>query len=422
MLIKKSLYVMTILFCFAHSINASTWKLFFYMDASDGLTDMAFKNMTDIIRGKANDTYNLVDVRIQLHAYDQTALRYQVTQNGLSFKEETTLSTNGKKDFIDAATWAFANNNADHTILIFSNHGYGALDPQWNEVTEKWEVADLTLANHGNQLCHLSSESCPISGERKKYKGFMFNGNSHTYLTNRELAEGMAYIQENLLNQNPVDIIAFDTCMGSMLEVATCVAPYANYLVGVQSCALRDGFDYQGFMAVLNQGNDPQKTAAQCIEKFDKYYATHDTAGIYTCAALDLQQVFNVNELLNTVVSQLLAHQELMPFLETARQKSHRFCLWPIYTDIVAYLKLVEHELLELPASDALDSIINSLYDFYGASEAMVIARCGGITTEGNAYGFSIYLPQHTMEPSYSTSLFGDYSQWPLLINKLCMQ
>ena len=155
----------------------------------------------------------------------------------------------------------------------------------------------------------------------------MFNGISHTYLTNQELAEDMSYIQENILNQKKIDIVAFDTCMGSMLEVATCVAPYAHYLVGVQSCALRDGFDYRGFMSVLKQGNDPRQTAVQFIKKFDAYYSLHDEIGIYTCAALDLLHVSHVNESVNKIVSQLLEHQEFLPLLDQARKKSHRFCL-----------------------------------------------------------------------------------------------
>ena len=155
MLIKKLFLLFTLLITsllLTCSIEASTWKIFFYMDASDGLTDMAFKNITDIIRGKAQDINNTVDVVIQLHAYDQVALRYRVTDKGLIFVAETTLSSNCKKDFIDAATWAFSNNTSDHIMLIFSNHGYGALDPHWNKDTGSGKLLILTfqimIANH----------------------------------------------------------------------------------------------------------------------------------------------------------------------------------------------------------------------------------------------------------------------------------
>ena len=407
----------------ASTVEANTWKLFFYMDASDDLTDMAIKNITDIMRGKVNDINDTVDVVIQLHAYNQVALRYRVTTQGMLFVEETTLSTDCKKDFIDAATWAFANNTTDYTMLIFSNHGYGALDPQWNESTNTWKATGMDLANNGNATCSIPKKGKPINflELHKNHKGFMFNAQSHTYLRNQELAEGLAYIQENLLQQNKIDIVAFDTCMGSMLEVATCVAPYANYLLGVQSCALRDGFDYQGFMSVLNQGNSPLQTVTQFVDKFDKYYSEHDEAGIYTCTALDMAYVDAVNKAVNTIVADILGHPEFFPLLNQARKTSHRFCLWPIYTDLVAFWKLVEVQLLELPESDVIDAIVQDIHSLYSIAQTMVVARCGGETTIGNAYGFSIYLPPQLMEPSYGNSIFAFYSQWPILMSKLCM-
>ena len=395
-------------------IVADTWKLFFYMDSSDNLSDMAIKNITDMMRGKPNDT---VDVVIQLHAYDSAALRYQVTSAGLTFLEETTISGDGKQDFIDAASWALAHNTADHAMLIFSNHGWGALDPHWNAEAAAWEVAGMGMNNSAN--------TCPLSMTIKKshhelHKGFMFNAHAHSYLTNQALDEGLAYIQENLLQGNKIDIVAFDTCMGSMLEVATCVAPYAQYLVGVQSCALRDGFDYQGFIDVLNQGIAPRQTCIEFVHAFDKYYCEHDKAGIYTCASLDLKCVDTVNEALNEVVAELLQYPEWIPLIMQARDKTHRFCLWPIYTDLVAFCKLVEDRLLELPTCDAIELLFGKMHTLYSAAETMAIARCGGSTTYGKAYGFSIYLPTHSLENSYLSSLFAQHSQWPHLLTEIC--
>jgi hypothetical protein len=400
-------------------MRADTWKMFFYMDATDALTDMAFKSITEIMRGKSND---LVDAVIQLHAYNQVALRYRVTTTGLVFEQEVTLSTDCKQDLIDAATWAFTGNTADHTLIILSNHGYGALDPRWNPTSSKFEATGFDDSNNGNNSCAIPKKSMPIDFKslHKNHRGFMFNGQSHTYLTNQALAEGLAYIQENLLNQKKIDIVAFDTCMGSMLEVASCIAPYAHYLVGVQSCALRDGFDYLGIMSVLSQGNSPRQTATQFVDTFDTYYKEHDEAGIYTCAALDLANAEVVNQALNKIVSQLLNHTEFLPLLDQARKESPRFCLWPIYSDLVAFWLIVENKLLNLPPSGTIYDIINSIHTLNNAAATMVIARCCGETTIENAHGFSIYLPPQIIEQSYCQSLFAQHSQWPTLMSLLC--
>lgn len=385
------------------------------MDASDGLADMAFKNITDMMRGKPKEN---VDIVLQIHAYDLIGLRYRVTQDGLTFLEEIKLTGDGKRDFIDAASWAFANNTADHTMLVFSNHGWGALDPYWNAQTSTWLAAEMNLANDSNESCSIIKK-CP-QDIHKGHKGFMFNAQSRTYLTNQELADGLDILKEKFLNGKPIDIIAFDTCMGSMLEVATCIASYARYLVGVQSCALRDGFDYQGFLSVLNEGLLPRETAIQFINVFDNYYKKHDAAGIYTCALLDMVAVDSVNSALNDLVGELLQNQEYIVQAMQARDASPRFCLWPIYTDLIAFCTLLETRLMALPDSNAREKVLATLHNLYREAETMVVARCGGTTTQDKAHGFSIYLPYHTLEDSYLSSLFAHHSQWPNLLMQMC--
>jgi len=416
--------------CFFASsfVSAATWKLFFYMDASDNLADMAFKNITDMMRGNPNDS---VEIVIQLHAYDSIALRYQIINASLVFNQEVVLSGDAKQDFIDAASWAFANNTSDYTMLIFANHGWGALDPRWNPITEEWEAAEMSISNNGTNACPLLSSGssiCPLTAALKtlqqklheKHRGFMFNASSRSYLTNRALAEGLAYVKGHFLYENPIDIVAFDTCMGSMLEVATCVSPCANYLVGVQSCALSDGFDYQAFVAVLNQGEEPGYTAAQLVDAFDRYYAHYDNQGIYTCAALDMACVNAVNNALDAAVLQILDNPAYIPFLMHARDMSPRFCLWPIYTDLVAFFKLFELEIVTMPIAGSTYLTKVALNNLYNAVDDMVVARCGGSSTQGKAHGFSIYLPSQVIDDSYSSSLFAHQSQWINLLQVIC--
>lgn len=421
MITKNVIYTCMLVTIFSghFTLTAATWKIFFYMDASDDLTDMAFKNITDMMRGNPN---NSVEVMIQLHAYDSTALRYQIINSHLVFIQEALLSGDAKQDFIDAASWAFTDNSADHTMLIFSNHGWGALDPRWNPETEKWEAAEMELSNSSTSVCAVPSVLKTMQQKlHERHRGFMFNSASRTYLTNQAMAEGLAYVKDFILHGNTIDIIAFDTCMGSMLEVATCVAPYADYLVGVQSCALRDGFDYQGFVSALNQGAGPRTTAKALVRAFDQYYISHDDQGIYTFAALDLACVNAVNRALDHAVLYLLQNPDYIPLLKIARDQSPRFCLWPIYTDLVAFCNRVEAQLAALPSSaDDRDDCIMAIHNFYNEIDDMVIARCAGSSTQGQAHGFSIYLPHQIIDDSYRVSLFAHQSQWINLLQAIC--
>jgi hypothetical protein len=388
-----------------HVISAATWKIFLYADSSDNLSDMIIKNITDIIRGKPNDT---VDFMIQLHAYYMTGLRYRVTAQGLAFIEEIQLSDDNQQNFINGAQWAFANNSADYTMLIISNHGWGILDPQWNEQAQEWQVHEGGLSNN----CMIEKSSLSLMNEQhNQHKGFLFTAKPRSYLANPKLFEGLSYITTHILN-NKLDIIAFDTCMGDMLEIGYGVAPYADYLVGSQSCSLPDGFAYQGIIEALNHQHVPRDIAKAMVQAFDSYYKQHDKSGIYTHAALDLSQIYTVCKALNTIIDNLLTMPEFASAMLKACNNSPRFCLWPMYTDGVAWAKNVQYQLTLLPQPDAINTLHSALQNFYQSAAQLVVAQCGGHSTLGLAHGFAIYLPNGTIDDSYYTTSFAQESQW----------
>lgn len=410
--------ILIISFLFSACITkADSWQVLFYMDSSDGLSDMAFKNITDMMRGKPHDTIQFL---VQLHAYEDKGLRYAVTEHGLQFLQEVTLSMNCKQDLIDGASWAFGNSQADHTLLILSNHGWGILDPQWSEEKQKWEAGADSLSN----LCVIKRFCNGLDLTKihaRHHKGYMFMAQPRTYLNNQDMLDAFGAIQSTALSGKKIDVVAFDTCMGAMLEVGYELAPYASYLLGVQSCALKDGFDYQNVMAVLNGAtNDPKTVAAGIVQGFDAYYAEHDEAGIYTFSALDLSYMNAVRQALDEVVAQILASPTCTALLSQAHQQAPRFCLWPMYTDPVAFCKILE-SLYQQSGDAVADGLANALNTFYAAVEQSVVARCSGKTVCNDAYGFAIYLPAaYEVYESYPQTLFAQQSQWLALLNVLC--
>ncbi|MDP3888982.1 MAG: clostripain-related cysteine peptidase [bacterium] len=415
MVTKKQAYHLFIIWCLFLSVSsAASWRVFVYMDSSDNLNDMAIKNISDMIRGKPHDT---IDFLIQLHAYDTTALRYRITGEGLVFIEDLVLSGDSKQDFIQAAQWAFADSQADHTMFIAWNHGWGILDPQWNPQTEKWETSYEELGT----ACSIRSDL--DTAYRKNYqeitRGFMFTVNPRMYLNNQDLIDGLSFIKENVLHGKKFDILAFDTCMGGMLEIAYQVAPYAHYLVGNQTCSMRDGFNYQDIVAILNQEPSPKDMATGMVEVFDAYYTDHDGSGSYAHTALDLELSYQAKEALDKVVTQVLNIPNVEPLLVKAREQAPRFCLFPMYTDVVSFCKRIDEQLTLLPLSVETLTAQQVLKSFYTIIQKLVVARCGGFSTQGKAHGVAIYLPSDGIDNSYYTTMFGRDSQWINLLEKL---
>ena len=383
-------------------VFAGNWRVFVYMDSSDDLNDMAIKNITDMIKVGAKES---VDFLIQLHSYDDKGLRYRVDNKGLSFLDQVVLSGNSKQDFIRAARWAFSDNNADHTMLICWNHGWGILDPHWDEHEQEWLASSTALSNS----CVIKRSLRNVYQKHKRYH-FMFSKEPRSYLTNQDLIDGLGYLKEVVLGGKKLDILAFDTCMGGMLEHAYQVAPYASYLIGNQACSLRDGFNYCGVLTTLNKAPMPRALAQHMVQAFDTYYKQHDQEGIYAHTALDLSCIHEVTEALNEVVLLLLRVKDFGPYLLKAHALTPRFCLFPMYTDLIAYIKQVEMQ-LDSSSPSALE-VKQAMQNLYAIINKAVVARCAGHSNEGKAHGCAIYLPTYTIDSSYRNTNFARKTLW----------
>jgi len=388
-------------------LSAASWRVFLYADSSDNLSDMLIKNIAEVIQGKPTDE---LEFYIQLHAYYQTGLRCQVTQHGLQVIEEIQLTGDNKQDFINGARWAFTDNTSNYTMLIISNHGWGILDPSWNEQTHEWQVYEAGLSNS----CMINTSrtlAIELSEEHKLHRGFLFTANPRTYLSNPRLFEGLQYIADTVLHKK-IDVLAFDTCMGDMLEIGYGAAPHVHYLIGNQSCSLLDGFPYKDITRALNKKPTPRQLIKEMVHAFDMYYLQNDESGIYTHGALDLTYIEDTCKALDGVIQQLLAMPELATSLIKVCNNCPRFCLWPMYTDPIAWAHLIEQEIEDIPESDTLIALKKALQNFYATIPSLLIARCGGFSTIGNAYGFGIYLPEYDIDESYYTTDFAHEHQW----------
>jgi|GEM_PF-1697206 len=442
-------------------LEAQSWHVFMYLDSSDNLNDMIIKNITDALKIPINDS---VSFFIQLHAYDNIGLRYKITKDGLAFVDQVVLTGSDKQNFIDAATWGFANCVADNTMLVFGGHGFGILDPEWNALISEWQAGTAALSNScsanqtesnnndlGNNICLsnqvgmcsaessscssnnievgdqteacvLESNSCSVKKSMhrlydthcKQHRGFIFSLEPRSYLNNQDIIESLTIVVNKVLKGKKIDVIAFDTCMGGMLEVAYQLAPFTHYLVGNQVCALRDGFDYTNIMQALNQGPAPRDLAKELVQIFDNYYITHDNKGIYAHTALDMSQVSAVCQALDDVVVSFLERSDAAALALKAHTMSPRFCLFPMYTDVVSYVKSLESLLLN---NNLTQELKDKMHDFYAQIQQFVVAHCAGTHSGGaGAQSCAIYLPTYAIYDSYKNTLFAQQTQWIKLL------
>jgi hypothetical protein len=418
MLLRCQYFIfLTVLFlnslCFCHNVPQKYgWTLCIYMEATDHLTDMAWKNINDMLKAPIHDNVTVV---IQLHAIDNVAYRYQIKDHTLIQLEEVILNTEVKTDVFNAIQWAFGSFAASHHMLILWNHGFGILDPQWNEEQSEWVTEFDEDAS-----CPLTKRSCYNTGKeihKSSHKGYIFSLQPRTYMKSNELVAVLDAVQKNILNGKKIDILGFDTCMGSMIETAYQVAPYVHYLIGAQSCSLRDGWNFKTFLSHFHDSSvSPYSASCAAVAAFEHYYEIHDEKGIYAQSAIDLTYMHelayhckNFVQLFNTCAKQ---YTELHTLIAQARRASPRFCIFPFYTDLYTLYEIIAHELRLLSPSEKINELLRCIEHQQKLIKQAIIATCAGSNLSTVIHGLSCYAPLNHIDSSYYTTLFDQYTHW----------
>ncbi len=117
-------------------------------------------------------------------------------------------------------------------------------------------------------------------------KGFAYSETSKTYMTLKQLGQGL----KNGLEGRRFDFIGFDTCFGGELEVVYELKDFANYFCGSEGLVMASGWDYTSLFNMFQRCES--KTAQNlclCVnEQFKKQYGNTNRASI---VAVDMKYV-----------------------------------------------------------------------------------------------------------------------------------
>ena len=362
------LLVATALLACSESSPAPTTTVLVYLEGTDLESNdaSAKKNITEMLAASSSPNLKVVlttgaaDKAVAGEDVDnwREVRRYVVNNHKLELKGQLGILDMGNPQALtDFITWGQDNYPADKYVLVFWDHGGGALGG--------------------------------------------FGGNKRDDPTNASFASPMSIAQlkegvENAVKGRPerrLELIGFDACLMATLEVADAFKDLGRYLTASQEIEPGAGWNWAAVLnhIVSNPGTDGASIGATIADSYGAKMNNEDTGAIITFSIIDLAKVPRINTALaafsNKYMTLLAGSNSLPAWNDLASSRSHAL-------DFANNLEMVD--LVSMFYSEPLMNsellVSAELTELANATKDAVVKKVSGPYRTG-ASGLSVMFP-----------------------------
>ena len=255
--------------------------------------------------------------------------------------------------------------------------------------------------------CFLALSSCGEAAQtRRRLRGVAIDATDRDYVDNQELQKALADVPGD---GHRVDLLGFDACLMSVVEIGYQLRGLTRLMVGSQETEPGAGWPYKEVLAAL--AARPTMSAHQLAETIVTCYA--QTAGRrlrgrespYTQSALDLDKVNQTFDLVRELTLKLLDthvldHTKVRSALRRSRDQVKRFCDRDL-ADLLDWCKLLRRE-TKGRASEPFRETLLALQAHLEPGAGLVVAsHAHGGSDANRIHGVSIYWPQEGYSSVY---------------------
>ncbi|HHD81599.1 MAG TPA: hypothetical protein ENK82_07850 [Campylobacterales bacterium] len=350
-------------------------------------------------------------------ARDSGAKRY-VIRNGQ--KEQTIhlgeINTGDASVVTDFFLWGVTNFEAERNIAVLWNHGGGTRD----ELLPGYENAAASVRSMnpnptlGHQTSFFSQESrmkqvrdlmleYQVENEEpvrsisdEETRSILFDDESRDFLDNIELKK----VFENIGHK--FDIIGFDACLMSMLEVVYQLRDHAELVVGSEELEPGNGWDYTAIITYLAQNPTAsnEEISQKIIESFISSYS--DPSLKLTLSAMRTANLELLSQRLNDFALAILKNEErirraflaIVDDTQTFDYANNE----QIYRDLKHFVLLIKENY------DDNEEIVESADALITAIDELVVMNQTANFTD--AHGVSVYLPLMPTMSKFALKVF----------------
>jgi hypothetical protein len=272
----------------------------------------------------------------------------------------------------------------------------------------------LIMWNHGGGWA-LNSEDQSISQHSRR----------SDFLTLNELSDAIKSSLEST-NISKLDILGFDMCLMSQIEIANQVKDFVKIMVASQANEPGDGWPYSEILPIFSKGTKGARGVASAIvDKFNLFYSRRGDP-VYTLSALDLTLV---DEVLNSFEVLLNKISLKMDIGWSVIAKSLFFS--EVYQPRVEDLRRERGAVASVDMIDAIKNIVKSKdlkdldvereYNIFIDVMDRFILNSIGSKSKKRSNGISIYAPviKDIYNPEYESILLSKNFVWNRFLNTL---
>lgn len=362
------------------------WTIMVYISADDVLANFAIDSLNQL-RQAAGDG-NIVVAQFDPNDESQQAfrVRFDGTNKEIPLKDV-------KKEQIGRVNMAAA-----HTLREFINW---ASKPITDGPKDRHHC--LVLWGHGTELL--------LDKDPGKVK--------ERYLTPAKLKQALEQTDLVATHDKKLDIVAFDACSMSMIELASALQGCAKFMIASQEEVPDVSFPYGQILKGLKTHGEDVKHICELIpdlyvQSFRDYLVTSGMKEIML-SSLNLDKITNITGPVSTLADLLLrslAHKDLSQAIVLARQQSRDFVLG-VFVDLFDFCEKLLEALGDKPFEneDYKRKLKNACQKIFEAinNRENVIANKTRKNVKG-CHGVSIYFPYSVEadESEQTKRLLGD--------------
>jgi Clostripain family len=385
---------------------AKQWTVLVWIAGDNNLDDYGLKDIAEMKQVGSGDQ---LDVVVQYDRSDGTSTRRYHLRHGTQLEDDLVgdlgeTNTGDPAVAIDFFTWGMQQYPSEKVLAVMWNHGSGIDETDIYGNARSRGVAHRVAAGPVRRALFSTTVRAALSS-----RAIAYDDSARDFLDNLELKRVLEQVTARA--GRPLDVLGFDACLMSMIELDYELRDYVGHVVGSEQTEPGNGWPYDDVLRALaaNPAMSGAQLAASAVQEYIASYDGGDED--VTQSSCDLSRAAAATQAVDALAGALLgAFDEPTGYQAIARaaKKVQRFEMKD-FADLGDFCARLISEQAGNGVGPAAQAVLDA------------VTGAGGLVSQNGwkgdgvqrATGSSIYLPiAGDVMVDYDRLAFADQTRW----------